>query len=89
MLGSDFCKVKQTVMVTMPVDPANTTTPMLPYHPPYHSQMDRLVERCNIQTLNSMLSRFADEDGKDWDKMIPYILFAYRKVPHATTVFSF
>ena len=35
-----------------------------------------------------MLSRFADEDGKDWDKMIPYVLFAYREVPQATTGFS-
>ena len=34
-----------------------------------------------------MLSRFSEE-GKNWDKMIPYILFAYREVPQATTGFS-
>ena len=26
-------------------------------------------------------------DGKDWDKLIPYILFAYREVPQESTGF--
>ena len=49
--------------------------------------MDGLVERIN-QTLKSMLCRFAGEEGKEWDKIIPYILFAYREVPQATTGIS-
>ncbi|KAL5505725.1 hypothetical protein EMCRGX_G007206 [Ephydatia muelleri] len=64
---------------------------LLNIHPivtsPYHPQTDGLVERFN-QTLKSMLSRFSEEEGKNWDKMIPYILFAYREVPQATTGFS-
>ena len=64
---------------------------LLNIHPivtsPYHPQTDGLVERFN-QTLKSMLSRFSVEEGKNWDKMIPYILFAYREVPQATTGFS-
>ena len=64
---------------------------LLNIHPivtsPYHPQTDGLVERFN-QTLKSMLRRFSDEEGKEWDKMIPYILFAYREVPQATTGFS-
>ena len=64
---------------------------LLNIHPivtsPNHPQMDRLVEGFN-QMLKSMLCRFADEEGKEWDKMIPYILFAYREVPQATTGFS-
>lgn len=46
---------------------------------PYHPQTDGLVKRFN-QTLKEMLRKSASEDGKDWDKLIPYVLFAYREV---------
>ena len=54
---------------------------------PYHPQTDGLVERFN-QTLKAMLRKAASEDGKDWDKLLPYLLFAYREVPQASTGFS-
>ncbi len=54
---------------------------------PYHPQTDGLVERFN-QTLKAMLTRAATEEGRDWDKLIPYLLFAYREVPQASTGFS-
>ena len=53
---------------------------------PYHPQMDGLVEHFN-QTLKAMLRKVADDEGKDWDKLLPYILFAYREVPQASTGF--
>ena len=49
--------------------------------------MDGLVERFN-QTLKAMLRKVADGEGKDWDKLLPYIFFAYRDVPQASTGFS-
>ena len=54
---------------------------------PYHPQTDGLVERFN-QTLKSMLRKVVAKEGKDWDKMLPYLLFAYREVPQASTGFS-
>ena len=54
---------------------------------PYHPQTDGLVERFN-QTLKEMLRKTASEEGKDWDKLLPYVLFAYREVPQESTGFS-
>ena len=54
---------------------------------PYHPQTDGLVERFN-QTLKNILRKAATEEGKDWDKLVPYLLFAYREVPQASTGFS-
>ena len=54
---------------------------------PYHPQTDGLVERFN-QTLKSMLQKTATEEGKDWDRLIPFLLFAYREVPQESTGFS-
>ena len=54
---------------------------------PYHPQTDGLVERFN-QTLKAMLRKAAADDEKDWDKLVPYLLFAYREVPQTSTGFS-
>lgn len=54
---------------------------------PYHPQTDGLVERYN-RTLKSMLKKFISSNAKDWDKWLPYLLFAYREVPQASTGFS-
>ena len=54
---------------------------------PYYPQTDGLVERFN-QTLKAMIRRTAVSEGNDWDKLIPYLLFAYREVPQASTGFS-
>ena len=64
---------------------------MLHIHPirtsPYHPQTDGLVERFN-QTLKSMLRKTATKKDRDWDKIIPFLLFAYREVPQSSTGFS-
>ena len=52
-----------------------------------HPQTDGLVERLN-QTLKSMLRKAATKEGRDWDKMIPFLLFAYREVLQSSTGFS-
>ena len=76
--GSNFMsKLLKEVHHRMGVKPICTS--------PYHSQTDGLVEQFN-QTLKAMLRRLAEE-GKDWNKLLSYVLFAYREVPQDTTVF--
>ncbi|XP_063041160.1 uncharacterized protein LOC134436063 [Engraulis encrasicolus] len=53
----------------------------------YHPQTDGLVERFN-KTLKSMLRKAIAEDGRNWDQLIPYLLFAVREVPQSSTGFS-
>ena len=54
---------------------------------PYHPQTDGLVERFN-QTLKAMLRKYVSEEGQDWNKLLPYLLFTYREVPQASTGYS-
>ena len=54
---------------------------------PYHPQTDGLVERFN-QTLKAMLWKATVQEGKDWDRLIPYVMFTYREVPQCSTGFS-
>uniref|UniRef100_A0A9J8ATQ4 Gypsy retrotransposon integrase-like protein 1 n=1 Tax=Cyprinus carpio carpio TaxID=630221 RepID=A0A9J8ATQ4_CYPCA len=53
----------------------------------YHPQTDGLVQRFN-QTLKQMLRRVAAEDKRDWDQMLPYVLFGIREIPQASTGFT-
>ena len=54
---------------------------------PYHPQTDGMVERFN-STLKSMLRKVMQKFDNQWDKAVPYLLFAYREVPNETTGYS-
>ncbi|XP_075775938.1 uncharacterized protein LOC142826874 [Pelodiscus sinensis] len=53
----------------------------------YHPQTDGLVERFN-KTLKAMLRRLVQDDPRDWDKLLPPLLFAIREVPQSSVGFS-
>lgn len=46
-----------------------------------------MVERLN-RTLLNYLSKFINDNQKDWDKWLPLFLMAYRSSKHQTTEFS-
>jgi transposase InsO family protein len=54
---------------------------------PFHAQANGLVEKFN-GTLKSMMKKMCLEQPKEWDRMIPALLFAYREVPQESMQFS-
>ena len=50
----------------------------------YHQQTDGLVERFN-RTLTDMLAKTVDKSGRDWDRHLAHILFAYQVSPQEST----
>ena len=54
---------------------------------PTTPKKDGLVERFN-QTLKSMLRGVLAGEKRNWDRMLPYVLFAYREVSQAKLGFS-
>lgn len=51
---------------------------------PGHPESMGAVERWN-KTLKEMLGKNIEENGRQWDIHLPFLLFAYREVPHSTT----
>ena len=43
-----------------------------------------MVERFN-RTLCAMLSAFVNENHRDWDDQLPFVMMAYRSSEHETT----
>lgn len=54
---------------------------------PYHPQSNGLVERC-IQTIKRALSRMTGSKPHTWDKMLSWVLLAYRNSQQKSTGFS-
>ena len=54
---------------------------------PWHPQANGLVEKAN-GTLKSMIKKLCQEQPKEWDRLLPAVLFAYREVPQESLQFS-
>ena len=53
----------------------------------YHPQSDGMVERFN-RTLCSMLSTLVDDNQRNWDTLLPFVMMAYRSSAHETVGMS-
>ena len=77
--GSNFTsKVTKALLEQIKVSHLKTS--------PYHPQSNGMLERFHA-TLKSMLRKTCPQP-KEWDKWLPYLLFAYRESPHSPTGFS-
>ena len=47
----------------------------------YHQQCDGMVERLN-RTLKAMIQKTCAKFGRQWDRFLPGVLWAYRNTPH-------
>ena len=75
--GKNFLsKLVQEICDLFAVKKVNTTA--------YHPQTDGLTERFN-HTLCSMLSMYVSKHQRDWDRFIPFALFAYRTATQEST----
>ena len=54
---------------------------------PYDPQTEGMVERLN-QMLKLMLRKVANDERRNWDKLIPLILFAYRDAVQESTGYT-
>ena len=68
-LMSEICKL-------LGVDKLRTTA--------YKPSSNAAVERFH-RTMNSMLGRMVEENQRDWDTMLPYVMAAYRSSRHEAT----
>lgn len=53
----------------------------------YHPETNDIVERSH-QTIMAGLSQFIDEDQRNWDVWLPYVMMVYRATPHSRTKYS-
>ena len=50
----------------------------------YHPQTNGLAER-QCRTLTDMIALYTNDNQKDWDKFLPFLVFAYNTARHDTT----
>ena len=78
--GKEFMsQLVKGVLKSMGVEQLRTT--------PYHPQTDGHTERMN-RTLIGMLAAYINEDQTNWDRVLPFVLFAYRSSVHASTNYT-
>ena len=53
----------------------------------YKASTNAAAERFH-RTLNSIIGRMIDENQRDWDSLLPYVMAAYRSSRHETTQYT-
>lgn len=78
--GSNFCaELSEALFRLLGIDHVKTSA--------YHPQTDGMVERFN-GTMMKALKRWTKTQGQEWNKGLPFIMFAYREVPHSSTGYT-
>lgn len=75
--GRNFeASVFQETMRLFGIDKTRTTA--------LHPQSDGMVERFN-RTILDYLAKFVNDNQRDWDTLLPFLLMSYRSAVHETT----
>ena len=74
--GAFLSKLLQEIAALLGFHKVNTSA--------YHPQTDGLVKRFN-RALIDMLAKTAEQNGKNWDEKLPFVLFAYRTAVQEST----
>jgi len=53
----------------------------------FKASTNGVVERFH-RTLNSMLAKVVNDNQRNWDECVPYVMAAYRATPHKSTGYS-
>lgn len=78
--GQNFTSVFMTELFQlMDIKPIKTSA--------YHPQTDGMVERFN-GTLKTGIRKYIQDHGGEWHHALPFVLWAFREVPHTVTGLS-
>ena len=78
--GSEFeSDLFRNLMEWMEIEKLRTTV--------FKASTNGVVERCH-RTLNSMLAKVVNDNQRNWDECVPYVMAAYRATPHESTGYS-
>jgi len=54
---------------------------------PFHPETQGMIERLH-RTIKNMIRSLIESNEKDWDEVLPFVLFSYRECPHESLGFS-
>jgi hypothetical protein len=54
---------------------------------PFHPQTQGMIERYH-RSMKNMIRALVEEQDKDWDELLPFVMFSYRECPHESLGFS-
>ena len=78
--GSEFeSDLFRSLMEWMEIEKLRTTV--------FKASTNGVVERFH-RTLNSMLAKVVNDNQRNWDECVPYVMAAYRATPHESTGYS-
>jgi hypothetical protein len=79
-LGREFInEIRSNVHKLLQIQPVRSVA--------YRPNINAAIERIH-RTMHQMLMKVVDTDQRNWDKVLPYVVFAYNNATHSATNFT-